>query len=302
MGVERKFVSEGLRRAQTNEFLLKSLEKAEYGGVDINRTPMGTQLTIFAGKPGIVIGKSGKVVRKLTSDLESTFKFDNPQIDVQQVSKPELNAQMMASSLSNLLERGWHFRKAGYNILGRVMRSGALGCEVIISGKLTGTRSRTAKFLDGYIKHSGKCTEDLVQKGFSVAKRKSGVLGVKVLVVSPDAEIADDFHIIKREEEEAQVTEEVQKDISDKKEDDVVAKEITEKVTESEKTEETKEVEEAKEAGKAAESEPVVEGDGAEAIESEKVTENEEDVKTEEVSEEAVKNEEKPTSELGEEK
>ena len=236
MGVERKFVSDGLRRAQTNEFLLKSLEKAEYGGMEINRTPMGTQLTIFSGRPGMVIGKSGKVVRKITSDLENSFKFDNPQIDVQQVSKPELNAQMMASSLSNLLERGWHFRKAGFNTLGRIMRAGALGCEVIISGKLTGTRSRSAKFLDGYIKHSGKCTEEMVDKGFAVAKRKSGVLGVKVLIVRPDAKITGDFHILRNQGEE--VAEEAEKE---QKEEEAIVEETKEAISE-EKEEEQKEI------------------------------------------------------------
>jgi small subunit ribosomal protein S3 len=140
MAVEKKFVQEGLRRAQMSEYFLKQLNRAGYGGLNVNRTPMGTQITIYAEKPGMVIGKAGKTIHKLTTDMEQLFKIDNPQIDVQEVSKPELNAQMMANRLASALERGWYFRKAGHSIVQRIMDAGALGCEVIISGKLTGPR------------------------------------------------------------------------------------------------------------------------------------------------------------------
>ena len=110
MAVEKKFVQEGFKKAMIDEFFLEKLERAGYGGMDINRTPMGTQITIRAEKPGMIIGKSGRSIRKYTKDLDMRFKMDNPQIDVQEVKKPELNAQMMASRLANALERGWYFR------------------------------------------------------------------------------------------------------------------------------------------------------------------------------------------------
>ena len=113
MAVEKKFVNDGFKKAMIDEFFLQKLERAGYGGMDINRTPMGTQITIRAEKPGMIIGKGGKMIRKFTKDLDVRFKMDNPQIDVQEVRKPELNAQMMATRLANALERGWYFRKAG---------------------------------------------------------------------------------------------------------------------------------------------------------------------------------------------
>jgi small subunit ribosomal protein S3 len=172
MAVERKFIAEGVRRARVEKHLVKELKRAGYGGMDLQRTPLGTQVTIFAEKPGIVIGKGGKLVRQLTQDLATDFGVESPQIDVQQVANPSYNAQIMAERLANALERGWYFRKAGQSIIRRVMESGALGCEVIIAGKLTGARARVQKFTEGYTKHSGEPVNTIVEKGYAVAIKK----------------------------------------------------------------------------------------------------------------------------------
>jgi small subunit ribosomal protein S3 len=204
MAVEKKFVQEGLRRAQMSEYFLKQLNRAGYGGLNVNRTPMGTQITIYAEKPGMVIGKAGKTIHKLTTDMEQLFKIDNPQIDVQEVSKPELNAQMMANRLASALERGWYFRKAGHSIVQRIMDAGALGCEVIISGKLTGPRKRREKFVRGKIRHAGKPAEENVMVGYAQAVKKLGVLGVQVRIIPPTAVLPDQL-MVKEKEKEAKV-------------------------------------------------------------------------------------------------
>ncbi|MDY6957962.1 MAG: 30S ribosomal protein S3 [Halobacteriota archaeon] len=241
MGIEKKFVADGIRKSLTDEYLTKRLEKAGYGGMEINRTPMGTQITVYAQKPGMVIGKGGKVIRNITMELDNSFNFDNPQVDVHEVGNPALNAQMMASSLSNILERGWNFRKAGYNTLQKIMGAGALGCEIVISGKLTGQRSRCAKFLDGYIKHAGKSAEEVVDRGFAVARRKSGVLGVKVSIVSPDVTFPDNFNIIR---EEVIEVEEEPKEVKEPQDEVKAEEKPTEAVGTEEKATETKENEE----------------------------------------------------------
>lgn len=179
-----------------DEFFLEKLERAGYGGMDINRTPMGTQITIRAEKPGMIIGKAGKMIRKFTKDLDVRFKMDNPQIDVQEVKKPELNAQMMATRLANALERGWYFRKAGQSTLQRIMDSGAMGCEIVIAGKLTGPRKRTEKFIAGYIKHCGKPVEEFVDVGYARAKKKLGIIGVKVRIMPPGSVLPDHIAVI----------------------------------------------------------------------------------------------------------
>ena len=196
MAIEKKFVQEGFKRAMIDEFFLEKLERAGYGGLEINRTPMGTQITIRAEKPGMIIGKSGKTIRKYTKDLDMRFKMDNPQIDVQEVKRPELNAQMMASRLANALERGWYFRKAGQSTLQRIMDAGAMGCEIVIAGKLTGPRKRTEKFIAGYIKHCGKPVEELVDVGYARAKKKLGIIGVKVRIMPPGSLLPDKVTVL----------------------------------------------------------------------------------------------------------
>ncbi|MDD1677097.1 MAG: 30S ribosomal protein S3, partial [Methanomicrobiales archaeon] len=102
----------------------------------------------------------------------------------------------MAERLANALERGWYFRKAGSSIIRRVMESGALGCEVIIAGKLTGPRARVQKFVEGYIKHSGEPSKTIVERGYAIAVKKLGVIGVQVRIIPPGAKLPDDFHVI----------------------------------------------------------------------------------------------------------
>ncbi len=195
MAIEKKFVREGYVKASLDEYFAKQLNRAGYGGMEVNRTPMGTQITVYAEKPGMVIGKAGKVIRKLTRDIDRMYDMDNPQIDAQEVRKPELNAQMMATRLASSIERGWYFRKAGHNAMRAIMNAGALGCEIVISGKLTGARSRTEKIVEGYIKHAGKPVDDIVDEGFAVAIKKLGTLGCKVRIIPPGAVLPDSFKL-----------------------------------------------------------------------------------------------------------
>lgn len=209
MAVERRFVSEGVRKVRVERYLGKELKRAGYGGMDIARTPLGTQVTIFAEKPGIVIGKGGKLVRQITQDLATNYGVESPQVEVQQVANPNYNAQIMAERLANALERGWYFRKAGQSIIRRVMESGALGCEVVIAGKLTGPRARVQKFVDGYIKHAGEPSNTIVERGYAIAVKKLGVIGVQVKIIPPGAMLPDDFRVIvapKSQKPESEVT------------------------------------------------------------------------------------------------
>ncbi len=193
MGVERKFVKNGLDKAQMEEYFSKQLERAGYGGMNINRTPMGTQVTIIAEKPGMIIGKGGKTIHKLTHDLEVVFHVDNPQIDVQEEKTPELNAQMMASRLAGAIERGLYFRKAGHNMLRRILEAGALGCEIDIAGKLTGPRKKTEKFVGGNMLHAGNPAMELVDDGFAIAIKKLGVIGCRVRLIRPTVKLPGRF-------------------------------------------------------------------------------------------------------------
>ncbi|MFC6613786.1 30S ribosomal protein S3 [Halopenitus salinus] len=195
MADEHQFIENGLQRAQIDEFFADELGRAGYGGMDIAKTPMGTQIVLKAEKPGMVIGKGGKNIRKITSTLEERFDMDDPQIDVQEVDEPDLNARIVADRLANALERGWYFRKAGHTTIDRIMESGALGAEIVLSGKVTGARSRVEKFNRGYIKHNGEPAENVVDEGQGVAVMKLGTIGVTVKIIPPGAELPDDFEL-----------------------------------------------------------------------------------------------------------
>ncbi|MBV0901625.1 30S ribosomal protein S3 [Haloarcula salina] len=195
MADEQQFIEDGLQRTQIDEFFADELGRAGYGGMDVAKTPMGTQIVLKAEKPGMVIGKGGKNIRKITTELEERFDLDDPQVDVQEVEEPDLNARIVADRLANALERGWYFRKAGHTTIDRIMESGALGAEIVLSGKVTGARSRVEKFNRGYVKHNGEPAEEIVDSGVGVAVMKLGTIGVRVKIIPPDAELPDDFEI-----------------------------------------------------------------------------------------------------------
>ncbi len=201
MADEHQFIEDGLQRSQIDEFFASELGRAGYGGMEVAKTPMGTQIVLKAEKPGMVIGKGGKNIRKITSELGQRFDMDDPQIDVQEVDEPDLNARIVADRLANALERGWYFRKAGHTTIDRIMDSGALGAEIVLSGKVTGARSRVEKFNRGYIKHNGEPAQEVVDEGQSVSVMKLGTIGVTVKIIPPGAHLPDDFSI----EEDAEV-------------------------------------------------------------------------------------------------
>ncbi len=192
---DKRIIVENMRRVLLKEYLMKETRRAGFGGLDIQRTPMGTRVTLQSERPGLVIGRKGGAIKSLTDAVERQFKFDNPQIEVQEVGNPSLNAQIMAEKLANALERGWHFRRAGHSTVRRIMEAGGKGCLVIIAGKLTGQRHRTEKFKAGHIKYCGEPRNLWMDKGFAVAKLKPGVIGVTVEIMNPMAKLPDEIEI-----------------------------------------------------------------------------------------------------------
>jgi small subunit ribosomal protein S3 len=196
MANERKFVTENIRRQLLKEYMMAKAGRAGFGGLDVQRTPMGTRVTLITERPGLVIGRRGEAIKSLTRAVEEDFSFNNPQIEVQEVENPNLNAQIMAEKLASALERGWHFRRAGHSTVRRIMESGARGCQVTVAGKLTGQRHRREKFKDGHIKFCGQAKLDFMEKGFANARMKPGVIGVTVQIMHPDARLPDEIDII----------------------------------------------------------------------------------------------------------
>jgi len=192
---DKRIIVENVRRVLLKEYLMNETKRAGFGGLDIQRTPMGTRVTLLAERPGLVIGRKGGAIKALTEAVEQKFRFDNPQIEVQEVASPALNAQIMAEKLANALERGWHFRRAGHSTVRRIMEAGAKGCLVVIAGKLTGQRHRTEKFKAGHIKYCGEPRNLWMGLGFASAKLKPGIIGVTVEIMDPRAKLPDEIEI-----------------------------------------------------------------------------------------------------------
>jgi len=223
MTSERSFIRENTNRILIKEFLLQKIEGAGFGGMNIQRTPMGTRISIIVERPGMVIGKGGSKIKELTESIKENFNVDNPQIEIEEAGgKASLNAQIMAEKLAEALNRGWHFRRAGHSTVRRIMAAGAKGCQVIIAGKLTGARHRTEKFTEGHVKYCGETARIVMDEGYANAKLKQGVLGVKVRIMKPDSKLPDEIKIRipeseKKEEKKLEKVEEkkVEKKVTD---------------------------------------------------------------------------------------
>ena len=209
MSSVKHFIDESIKKTGVDEFLWKEFERAGYGGVDITKTPLGTNIVVYAMRPGIIIGRGGVTIKNLARVLEENFELPNPQISVAEIEFPELNAQVMASRIASALGRGVHFRRSGFWALGQIMGAGALGAEIVISGKLRSSsgRARNEKFRDGYVAKSGDPAMKYVRKAVAHAQLKQGILGVRVLIMPPGAEFPDQVKIFEEEYQEKEALE-----------------------------------------------------------------------------------------------
>ena len=220
MSVVKHFITESIKKTEIDEFLQKKLERAGYGGVTISKTPLGTHMVIYAMRPGLVIGRGGESIKELASILEEKFKVSNPQISVSEIEIPELNAYVVASRIASALQRGIHFRRAGFWALNQVMDAGALGAEIVISGKLRTERARFEKFRAGYLARCGEPALKYMRKAEVHVQLKPGIFGVRVRIMPPDAVFPDKIQIIEPippEEEKTEDTLEAKEEKTEEK-------------------------------------------------------------------------------------
>ncbi|MEM1657656.1 MAG: 30S ribosomal protein S3 [Candidatus Jordarchaeales archaeon] len=212
MSAKAHFIRSAIQKVEIDEFLSKELKKAGYAGVELQKTALGTNVIIYASKPGLVIGKRGRNIQQLTEILEKRFKVENPQISVQEVENPELNARVMANRLAIELEKGTNYRRASYFILKRIMSAGALGCEITVSGKLTSQRAKYRKFKQGTLVKCGEPAQLFVDRAVAYALLKPGVMGVEVKIMLPNAVLPDNVEFKKAEKAEEVKTGEVKEE------------------------------------------------------------------------------------------
>jgi len=193
--IRKHFIKQYMDRFKLDEFLMEYLKDAGYGGAEISKTPLGTRITIFALRPGLVIGKGGEIIKTLSKDLQSKFNVYNPHIAVADIPVPELNPYIMASRIALAMQKGIHFRRAAFWALERIMKAGALGAEVKISGKLTSERARYEKYKVGYLPKSGDPAMKYVKSAVYSLLLKPGIFGIKVTILPPGVEFPDKITI-----------------------------------------------------------------------------------------------------------
>nr|ACZ26288.1 putative ribosomal protein S3 [Mayetiola destructor] len=184
---KRKFVLNGIFKAELNEFLTRQLAEDGYSGVEIRVTPTRTEIIIMATKTLNVLGEKGRRIRELTAVVQKRFGFAPGTVELyaEKVATRGLCAIAQAESLRYKLTGGLAVRRACYGVLRFIMESGAKGCEVVVSGKLRGQRAKSMKFVDGLMIHSGDPCNAYVDSATRHVLLRQGVLGIKVKIMLP---------------------------------------------------------------------------------------------------------------------
>jgi small subunit ribosomal protein S3 len=187
MNAIKNVLKNNYRNTELDEFLKEELKDAGFGGADIQKSPLGTRLTLYVTRPGLVIGRKGSGIRDLTSKLEVRFGLTNPQISVVEVEVPELNPKIMCNRLAQLIERGTAFRRAALWTVKTIEGAGALGVEVTISGKLRSERAHFEKHSSGIIPKSGNMADKVVREGITHVLTKMGIMGIRLKIAIKNA-------------------------------------------------------------------------------------------------------------------
>ena len=200
MNAAKNVMASNYKNMELDEYLKETLRETGYGGVDIQKTPIGTRITLYVTRPGLVIGRKGSGIKDLTSKLEQRFGLNNPQISVMEIEVPELNPQIMANRIAQLVERGTAFRRASMWTINTVMGAGAMGVEITIAGKLRSERAHFEKHSSGVIPKSGNAADKIVKLGITDVLTKMGLMGIQLRIALKN-EVPPDFELIASKQE-----------------------------------------------------------------------------------------------------
>ncbi|MCC6010878.1 MAG: 30S ribosomal protein S3 [Desulfurococcaceae archaeon] len=189
--IKNYFLTLGLMKIMVDEILAHYFKDSGYADVEIYKTPLGYRIVIYAEHPGRLIGRGGSVLRKIAAVLQARAGLENVSITVSPVVNPDLNARVVAFRIARLLERGIPYRRLMLFTLRRVMEAGALGCEIVISGKLRGERASFEKLRAGKVYKAGEIVDHIVDRAVAHALLKPGVYGVEVIIVRPTTQLPD---------------------------------------------------------------------------------------------------------------
>jgi small subunit ribosomal protein S3 len=214
---ERIFIKKSKEQISLREFVKKQFREAKCGFIDVQHTPVATRIIIHTTTPGIIIGSGGENIKDAIEIIKRDFKIDNPQIDVQKIDVPDLDADIVAQTIAASIESGVNYKRLGNFYVSKIMNAGAIGCEIVIAGKLGGEKSRTERFTEGYLKKCGDPAEKDVMKGWALANPKLGNIGILVKIMMYQPETLR--HMVTKEEvkEEKKVVKEAVKEVKAEK-------------------------------------------------------------------------------------
>ncbi len=193
---EKAFV--GVRKDEYNvkQFVKRMFGKGKVSSVTIEYTPVGERIVVATHRPGWIIGRKGEKISELTEILKRRFKMENPHVDIEEITRPEFDAQLVADDIAVTLERfgSSKYKASSYRALGRIKNGGALGAEIVVAGKLPSDRARVWRFAFGYLKKTGDAAK-LVDRAETVAQTKQGVVGIKVAILAPGVKMPDQITV-----------------------------------------------------------------------------------------------------------
>ncbi|HII72273.1 TPA: 30S ribosomal protein S3, partial [Candidatus Woesearchaeota archaeon] len=177
--IERQIVKSNMKELKIQEYVTGVLKNLGQSHIKLQRTPLGEKIIIYASRPGLIVGRKGQNIKKLTDDLKSEFQLENPQIEINEVEVPELDAQIVAERIASSLEKfgTQRFKGIGHRVMADSMNARALGIEILISGKIPSSRAKRWRFYQGYLKKCGDIALTGVRKAYTVAHLKTGAVG-----------------------------------------------------------------------------------------------------------------------------
>jgi len=219
--IERKFVAQKIKEFQIEEYITQNLKNVGHSHTKMVKTPLGEKIIIYASRPGLIVGRKGQNIKQLTKTLRKKFALENPQIEISEVENPNLDVEIVAEKIVDALEKfgSEKFKAIGHKIMTDVMKAGALGIEIVISGKVPSARAKSWRFYTGYLKKCGNIAITGVRKADAQAHLKTGVIGVKVSIMPPGLKLPDDIELL--EEKQADTTEVKEESKEDDKKDKI---------------------------------------------------------------------------------
>ena len=217
--IERRFIAQKMKEYQVEEYISNNLKSVGHSHTKMLKTPLGEKIVIYASRPGLIVGRKGQNIKELTANLKKKFNLENPQIEISEVENMNLDAKIVSEKITDSLERfgAEKFKAIGHKVMEEVMRSGALGVEIIVSGKIPSSRAKCWRFYSGYLKKCGDIAITGVNKSQAQAKLKTGVIGVKVSIMPPDIKLPDKVELIKEKEKKVEEVEESKAEEADDK-------------------------------------------------------------------------------------